>query len=124
MLAFFLICFLFVIVFLYEEYSFDYSIGASTYARDNYQSNEADSCWQSYLDERKELSEAWHKRDLREFVLELFDCQYGLVKYLMALTLPRSIYVHPLTWYCVFVILFPAGIKLTHRYRKYGCIRN
>lgn len=124
-----------IIIFLFSYYFFGFTIyyfyglsyanGSAQYAMENNNgSTESEDPWKSVMDELAEFIESIKKCNIKDIFLEFFDVLHSIVKFIIVIFFPTTFYFSPLCWLIIFPFVMPAGIKLGHRYQKYGCIRN
>jgi hypothetical protein len=79
---------------------------------------------ESIYNEFFELIDAINNFDIVNIILEYNDLLHSIIKYFIISFLPQNVYCSDYIWLPVFFIVFPVGIKLSVRYKNYGCIRN
>jgi len=119
------------LVVAFSYYFFDgysYATGMATYVKNNnirsVPEERREQCWDSVKNESEELWEALKSLSFEDIVLESADVIHSVIKYLIITYTSEHIHTHWLCWYAVFVVALPATVKLSHRQKTYGCIRN
>ena len=112
------------------DYCKFYIKGMSEYAKMNNIHFNSENKWpqenfkETIYNEFFELVEAICNFDILNSIMEFNDVIHSIIKYLILTFLPEIVYCSEYIWIPVFFIILPVGIKLSNRYKKYGCIRN